>query len=89
MQLRRSLRHRGTRDLDAFLNRMRVCAFLPGTLIEPAKLTVGDADVRVVKVPVDVVIRRQPVLAAANRVGKLAQSVEVGRVVKRDAFFKG
>ena len=76
-------------DLDAFFDRMRVRTFLPGTLVKAAKFAVGDADVRVVEVAVDVVIRRQPVLAAANRVGQLAESVEVGRVVKRDAFVKG
>ena len=61
-------------DLDAFVHGMRVRTFLPGTLVESAELTVGDADVRVVEMPVDVVIRRQAVLAAADGVGQLAES---------------
>jgi hypothetical protein len=41
-----------------------------------------------VKMTIDVVIRRQPVLAPANSVSKFTYSVEVVRVIKLDAFAK-
>ena len=88
MQLGRAFGNGGTGDLDTFLDRMCVCVFLPCPAIEPAKFTIRNADVRVVKVPVDVVIRRQPMLAPANGVGELAESIQVGRVVERNALFK-
>ncbi len=58
------------------------------TAIKAAEFAVGDTDIRVIKVPVDVVIRRQPVLAAADGVGQLAKSIEVGGVVERKAIVK-
>jgi hypothetical protein len=38
--------------------------------------------------PVDVVIRRQPVLSTADRVCELAECVEIGRVVQCQALIK-
>ena len=64
-QYRRSsaLRARHSRvdmaDLDPFLDRVRVGTFLPGTLVKAAEFAVSDADVRVVEMAVDVVVRRQ------------------------------
>ncbi len=86
VQFGRSFGDGGACDLDAFFDRMCICAFLTCTFIKPAKLAIRNADVRVVKMPVDVVIRRQAVLAAANCVGQLAESVQVARLVKRNAF---
>ena len=67
MQLGRTFIHRIASDLDAFLDRVRVGTLLPRPFVKAAELAVGDADVRVVEVAVDVVIGRQPVLPAADR----------------------
>ena len=68
MQLGRTFGNRGAGDVDALLDRMRVGTFLTCTLVKAAKFAVGDADVRVVKVAVDVVISSQTMLASANGV---------------------
>src|SRR5436190_6449798 len=74
MQLGRTFCNRGAGDLDRVRDRMRVRTVLPRTFVKTAKFAVGDADIRVVKMPVDVVIGRQPVLFAANEIGKFAES---------------
>ena len=66
MQFGRTFGNRLARDVDAFLDGMRVGTFLPRTFVKAAKFAVCDADIRVIKMPVDVVIRRQAVLAATN-----------------------
>jgi len=68
MQFGCALINRRASDLDAFFDRVSVSTFLPGTLIEPTELAIRNADIRVIKVPIDVVVRRQAVLAAANGV---------------------
>ena len=88
MQLGRTVGDGGAGDLDAFLDRMCVRTFLPSTLVKAAEFAVGDADVRVVEVAVDVLIRRQPVFFAADMVGQFAESVEVRCLVQRHAFGK-
>ena len=82
VQLGRTFGNGVAGDLDAFLDGMRVRTFLPRTFVKAAKFAVGDADVRVVEMAVDVVIRRQAVLSAADRVGQLAERVQVGRSCK-------
>src|SRR5688500_7966556 len=72
VKLGRTFGDGGTGDLDAFLDRVGVCIFLPRSSIKSAKLAVRYADVRVVEVPVYVVIRRQAVFPAAHGVGQLA-----------------
>ena len=61
---------------------------LSRTSIKAAEFAVGDADVRVVEMAIDVVIGRQAVLAAADSVCQFAESVEVGGVEKSDTFVK-
>ena len=68
-------------NLDSFFNRMRVRAFLPRALVKAAEFTVGDADVRVIKMPVDVVISRPPVLFPPHGIGELAERVQIVGVV--------
>ena len=75
-------------DLDAFFDRMRVRVLLPCTSIEPTELAIGHADVRVIEVSIDVVIRRYPVLTSANCIGQLAESIEVMGVVESEAVVK-
>ena len=52
--------------------RVRVGVCLPGTAVKAAEFTVGDADICMIKMAVDVVIRRQTVLLPANGIGELA-----------------
>src|SRR5207247_305380 len=74
---------------QSLFHRMSVSILGPSTPIKTAKLTVGDADIRVVEMSVDVVIGRQPVLFATDVVGKLADRIEIGRAVQSDALVKG
>ena len=89
MQLGRTFRDGGAGDVDAFLDRVRVRAFLSRTLVETAELAVGYADVCMVEVSVDVVVGRQAMLPSSDVVGGLADSVEIGRIVEREALVKG
>jgi hypothetical protein len=68
---------------------MRVCAFLSGAFIKSAEFTIGDADVRVIEMPVDVKISRPPVLFPPHRIGEFAERVQIVRAKKRNAFVKG
>ena len=65
---------------------MCVRTFLSCTFVKPAELTIRNADVRMIEVTIDVVIRRQSMLASSHMIGEFAECVEVGRVVKRQAF---
>jgi hypothetical protein len=76
-------------NLDSFFNRMRVSAFLPCAFVKPAEFTIGDADVRVIKMPVDVEISRPPVLFAPHKIGEFAERVQIVGFEKRNAFVKG
>src|SRR4029079_13562373 len=89
VQLGRTFVNGLTCDLNAFLDRVRVCSFLPGTLVKSAEFTVGNADVRVIKMPVDVVVSRLAVLPATDMIGKLAECVEVCGIVESYTFVKG
>ena len=70
-------------------NRMRVSVFLPRTAIKPAKFAVRDADIRVIKMPVDVVISRPPVLPSPDRIRQFPQRIQIVGVIKCNAFIKG
>ena len=89
MKLGRSFRDGLPRDLDPFRDRMRLSAFLPRPLVKPAKLAVGNADVRVVEMPVDVEVSRLAMLFATDEVGEHANGVEVVCSIKRHAFLEG
>jgi hypothetical protein len=88
MQFRRAFRNGVSGNIDAFVNRMRVCALLPGAFVKPAKFTIGDADVRVIEMPVDVKISRPPVLFPPHKIGEFAERVQIVGFIQRDAFFK-
>ncbi|MBA3770691.1 MAG: hypothetical protein H0X08_09410, partial [Blastocatellia bacterium] len=76
-------------DLDGVGYRMRVSSFFTRTFVKAAEFAVSYTDIRVVKMPVDVVIGRQPVPLAADMIGQFADRVEIGRVEKREAFVEG
>ncbi len=59
----------------------RVCAL--------AKLAVDDANVRVIDVPIDVVVREVSVQAFAHLIGQTAQRDDVVGMKEVDAFLKG
>ena len=88
MQLGSSFGDRLTCDLDTFFDRVRVRTFLPRTFVKPTELAIRDADVRVIEVAIDVVISRQSMLLAAYMVGEFADCVEIGGVIKSQAFVK-
>jgi len=67
---------------------MRVRSFLSCPLIKATKFAVGHAYVGVVKMAVNVVIRREAMLAPADRVGELADGIEVGGAIESDAFIE-
>ena len=88
MQLGRTFGDGSSGDTHTFLDRMRVRTFLPGTFVKTAEFAVGDADIRVVEMPIDVVIGRQSVLLASNKIGQFTDRVEVIRRVKRKPIVK-
>jgi hypothetical protein len=67
---------------------MRVCAFLSGAFVKTAEFAVGDADIRVIKMPVDVKISRPPVLFPPRKIGEFAERVQIVGFIKRNAFVK-
>ena len=67
---------------------MCVRTLLPGAFVEAAEFAIGDTDVGVVEMPIDVVIGRQAVLSPPDRVSQLPDGVKVGGAIKRDAFVK-
>ena len=81
MQFRRAFRHRISRNLDAFVNRMRISIFLPRTPIKPAKLAVRDTDIRVIKMPVDIIISRPPVLPPPHRIRQFPKRIQIVGVI--------
>src|SRR6187549_4003068 len=88
MQFRGTFANRSTCDLDGVCDRVRVRTFLARTFVKSAKLTIGDTNVCVVEMAIDVVIGGQAVTFTSNRVGQLTQSVKVGRVIKRHSLVK-
>ena len=89
MQFGRAFRHGIAGNLDSLVNRMRICAFLSGAFVKPTEFTIGDADVRVIEMPVDVVISRPPVFFAPDGIGEFAERIEVVGFIKCNAFVKG
>ena len=88
MQLGRAFVHGVACDIQSLLEPNACKRLLPRSAIKPAELAVRDADIRVIEMPVDVVIRRQAVFLASDRVGEFAERVQIGRVIKSDAFIK-
>ena len=81
MQFGRAFGNGVSRDLDAFVNRMRVSVVLPRAAIKPAKFAVRDTDIRVIKMPVDVVISRPPVLPPPHRIRQFPQRIQIVGVI--------
>src|ERR1043166_272499 len=83
VQLRRAFGDGFAGDLNSLFDRMRVGTLLSSTLVKAAKFAVGDADIRMVEVAVDIVIRRQPVLFSPDVIGQFTERVKVACRVKR------
>ena len=69
-------------------DRVRISILGTCTAIKPAKFAVRDADIRMVKMPVDVVIGCPAVLLAPDMVGEFPDGIEVVGRIKRHPLVK-
>src|SRR5207302_11456106 len=88
VQLSRTLIDRIPGDFNTLFNRMSICTLLAGAFVKPAKLAIGNADIRVVKMAVDVVIRRQPMLFPTNKIRQLAKRIQIIGLIERHPLVK-
>src|SRR5882724_9840097 len=88
MQFSRAFRKGLAGDAEGIVEVMRVRVRLARGAVEPAEFAINVADIRRIKMPVDVEISRAAMLLPADGVGEFAQGVEIVGREKRYAVFK-
>src|SRR5262249_55907941 len=89
MQLSRAFRDCLARDFQAVVDVVCVSARLSGRTIEPAKFTVGVANVRWIQMAVNIEVRGATVPPASLEIGEFAECGKIAGGVKCDAVVKG
>jgi hypothetical protein len=88
VKFRSAFSDRRASDIDTFFDRMSVRVLLSSSSIESAELAVGDADIRMVEVTIDVEVGGLTVLCPSDMVCKFAEGVQVSCFEEIHSFFE-
>ncbi len=88
MELGRTFFDCVSRNFYGVFDRVCVSVFVAAASVKTAELTIGDTDICVVKMAVDVVIRIFAVPLAPHMIGEFAKRVQIIGLIKRHPFIK-